>query len=882
MDYVETGRGGITELRVHGVSGTPPEAMLEHQHTVLVAGDKDAGFYRRVWESEQTSQDRPAQTGGDDADRLEGYFWGGLTSGGWSRALYLLLLPFLLVNVAFFATPRRPLREGHRWLALRRCSEAVQRLLALSLTLTMILAMIEVSVDVVGWQCGREQASCGTGPLIGVPDWSWLRETGPRTAVTALAPLAVVLVLWWLARRTWASAEAVSPPSADATAAVWVTPLEDRSFWNGGEAVANLRSFHITAALALVGLAVSTPVLVTPGGGPAALWSGSALQGVLASLLVVVLVTCVVGVSVWPLAERRPPVDGDAQPPAPVGGWRTVLPSATLALVVVAGLAAAFGRSPSRERPPSVLPWLTWGINAVFWSQVVFVAVLTGVTLVQATPLPRLHRSSTEFPGSGDPIVTSPAWRGLALPAFALMGWIVASGFAAALALRIADTVGTPIAAVDRSTRLTTEATAGEVDPSVGKQILLPVGYFWASAAAVLVLAVVVVVGVVLVVAFLRSVRTLRGVVADRYGVDASDNAERVDRIARDWAVGQAPDRARSLAGPMLAGVAAVLVVGLVGYGWDEQWIVDHGWSGLLLAGNLIMTLSVAALVYAGRQAYTNPGFRRSIGILWDVGTFWPRATHPLAPPSYGERAIPDLLYRVEGLTRLDDPSADPARGDLVVLSCHSQGSVIGASVVAASSYAALSRTALLTYGNPLRRLYARFFPAYFGPEQLERTGDLLVTPSRQADTAERAGGRRESWPWRSLQRPSDPIGGPVFRDARPLPSAPPADASFAGDVDVTLLDPVFARAWGDRTWLPALGHSDYPRDPRFAAARCTVIRLRRQPPPSPSTARGDNPQIEPQMEPQIDREPPEATDQAQAASAAAPPTTATSPTRPR
>jgi hypothetical protein len=330
---------------------------------------------------------------------------------------------------------------------------------------------------------------------------------------------------------------------------------------------------------------------------------------------------------------------------------------------------------------------------------------------------------------------------------------------------------------------------------------------------------------VALLVTLLRSVGPLRNVVADRYRIDGPGQDERVGRIARIWAIGQAPDRARRLAGLMVAGIAAVLVVGLAGYAWDEQWIVDHAWSWLLLAGNLIMTLSVAALVYAGRQAYEDPRFRRTIGILWDVGTFWPRATHPLAPPSYGERAIPDLLYRVEGLTRQDDPDADPGRRDLVVLSCHSQGSVIGTSVVLASSYAALARTALLTYGNPLRRLYARFFPAYFGPEQLVRVGDLLVTPSAEADIPDRAGKCRNAWPWRSLQRPSDPVGGPVFRDARP--SSPGAGSALSPDVDVTVLDPVFAKAWGDRTWPAWLGHSDYPRDPLFTLARCEVIRLR-------------------------------------------------------
>jgi hypothetical protein len=29
------------------------------------------------------------------------------------------------------------------------------------------------------------------------------------------------------------------------------------------------------------------------------------------------------------------------------------------------------------------------------------------------------------------------------------------------------------------------------------------------------------------------------------------------------------------------------------------------------------------------------------VGVVWDVGTFWPRSAHPLAPPSYAELAVP-------------------------------------------------------------------------------------------------------------------------------------------------------------------------------------------------------------------------------------------------
>ncbi|MGC4795685.1 hypothetical protein ACLQ3H_16395 [Micromonospora saelicesensis] len=37
-----------------------------------------------------------------------------------------------------------------------------------------------------------------------------------------------------------------------------------------------------------------------------------------------------------------------------------------------------------------------------------------------------------------------------------------------------------------------------------------------------------------------------------------------------------------------------------------------------------------------------------------------------------------------------------------------------------------LRRVALLTYGSPLRRLYARLFPAYLGYDVLRDAGDRI------------------------------------------------------------------------------------------------------------------------------------------------------------
>ncbi len=116
---------------------------------------------------------------------------------------------------------------------------------------------------------------------------------------------------------------------------------------------------------------------------------------------------------------------------------------------------------------------------------------------------------------------------------------------------------------------------------------------------------------------------------------------------------------------------------------------------------------------------------RRTIGILWDVGTFWPRAAHPFAPPCYAERAVPDLTWRMATWTEAHRrparhlrplPGQRPRRGRRL----------------AAAARPARRRVALLTYGSPLERLYGRWFPAYFGPRRARRAaprGGLLAQP---------------------------------------------------------------------------------------------------------------------------------------------------------
>ncbi|HET6212197.1 MAG TPA: hypothetical protein VFE14_04915, partial [Micromonosporaceae bacterium] len=89
---------GVTELRVHGVGGTPPSAMLDDPLVKQVTGDGIAGIWRGA--------DRV--TGSGVRWHREAYSWGGLTSKALASALWLILLPFALVNLAGWMALGRP------------------------------------------------------------------------------------------------------------------------------------------------------------------------------------------------------------------------------------------------------------------------------------------------------------------------------------------------------------------------------------------------------------------------------------------------------------------------------------------------------------------------------------------------------------------------------------------------------------------------------------------------------------------------------------------------------------------------------------------------------------------------------------------------------
>jgi hypothetical protein len=221
--------------------------------------------------------------------------------------------------------------------------------------------------------------------------------------------------------------------------------------------------------------------------------------------------------------------------------------------------------------------------------------------------------------------------------------------------------------------------------------------------------------------------------------------------------------------------------------------------------GTLVLGGFALALLLLGRRAYRNAQLRRTIGILWDLATFWPRASHPLAPPCYCERALPDLICRIR--------AAAPAGDRRVVLSAHSQGTVIAAALVLQLEDDERERVRLVTYGSPLRRLYAGAFPVWFGPATLETIGRLLTPGATMGAPGDAP---PAAWRWRNLYRRTDPIGGWVVADQPPKQKT---------GVDWQLIDPAFDPPAGD-TRPPAIrGHSGYLDDPAYAAAVATVLK---------------------------------------------------------
>jgi hypothetical protein len=206
-----------------------------------------------------------------------------------------------------------------------------------------------------------------------------------------------------------------------------------------------------------------------------------------------------------------------------------------------------------------------------------------------------------------------------------------------------------------------------------------------------------------------------------------------------------------------------------------------------------------ALLVFLIRNA-RRPNERRIVGILWDVLTFWPRRFHPFGVRPYAERAVPEIETRLVRLVR--------HHRHRVMLSCHSQGTVLGYAALVQLPDDVVREVAYLTYGAPLRQLYEMAFPAYFSKQDYARLRARLFDD-----------GESPAPSWRSFYRLTDYIGTTVFEDPT-LEDAVP-DPATGPEISDLPLDRPLGDPFPDppRTaWSDLLLHSYYNRETQLKA----------------------------------------------------------------
>ncbi|WP_375165453.1 hypothetical protein [Streptomyces sp.] len=755
--------GAALELLVHGVGGTTPEVMLDDPRTVRITGDDIAAVFRRADDAD--AEQRPADR--RDGPVPEAYVWCNLTSGNGTRALWLLLLPFMVVNLAHWM---RPTARGRTRVV--RLYGLLVRLAGLSLTVLLVAAACEVALDLAAWQCAGTRTCAERHSWLGflspeVSDGGWWSLPGRRLALAALVPTALTGLLWYLSLRTWNAYESQQPMTRDPESeeAGDRTALGRPGFWYGRRLVARLRAAHTAAGLLTVAAAVGSAAARhdrEPGGPAVLAVLGVLLETVLAvGACAVVWVVCRRG-----RTERRLDDELDA---------RLVrrLPLAALVLLALAFLYAGWERDgwESAGRLPGDP---TFGALALV--QGLLVIVLAGVAhaLYRADPDRRT------------------AMRGLAGPAVAMLACALGGVMSGGVSQRMSDWLdGTGTSIPGPPVLLTWQASV--IPPLL---VLLLVLCGWLARRA------------------WRLARAEHAAVEHEYPGETGDPG-RTRRIATARAMAALTDRAPRIvaatsAATLLLGAGALVGATITdrtpGAATQDSYAVVHGAAETAQAlGSWLIGLGFVLLVACGRRAYKDASARRTIGILWDVGTFWPRAAHPFAPPCYAERAVPDLTWRIATWTQ--------ATGGRLVISGHSQGSVLAAAAAWQLPPSTRRRVALLTYGSPLERLYGRWFPAHFGPAAL---GSL----HQEVDC------------WRNLYRLTDPIGGPVR-----LPGDRDPEVDRA-----PLKDPLaYGRTGAHPLPAPILGHSDYQADPAFAEERRRLLaRLRPEVPAPRHTADPD------------------------------------------
>ncbi len=638
-----------TELRVHGVSGTPPSQLL---YTDPVSYDQTADL-AKVYETNRDIWD------------VRAYHWGSLTSRNILTSFWILLAPFAMANVAGWMT-EKPNVWSRIWI----------RVSGLALTAIFFAQAANVSLDVL--------------LEIGI-DPSLVHAVYVAFCAALIGGLVILTTrtsngssgLWDRLRSVYQP----SPPSMSSNPENdWSDPAEDSSLtgnemWSEQSMPHRLRKIHVafgTAVLATVAartlensdleLAAMTTaglslIMLGLTAGPMAKWTAVIWATALLPLLSLATL-------IWVLVELQSLAPGANNVSDDLTFQLALVLIVSAVLAVIGELAATRGRG-------GLVP----------------LGLLTVATLLGATyGLTAAMLAGTYLPGAGEGQALLTGGAG-----FVTVGML---GLVAAMAITFVITM------VVKGRRREESALRRGVLRS--RVTIGAAGVYG------------------LVVGGIAALVSCRG------GTCSQSNL-----VLPEWM--QESTEAQ---------------VELLGLPFDPGSVV--GWAKLLMIAvpAFLILRSIVGGLLNGQDA------RRKVGIIWDLGSFWPRWFHPLAPPEYGPNAVDSLREQLEA----DRPD---------VLSAHSQGSLISALAISQIGADDVPQR-FVSYGSQLGDLYPALFPSV-------GFGDLVTETLTSLDGS-----------WVNLWRSTDPIGGQVIAHI------------------------------GDRNWLveTGTGHSRYELTPEFCASR--------------------------------------------------------------
>jgi hypothetical protein len=835
LDAVGDVKDRVVELRVHGVSGTPPTAMLGDPAPRQVAGDDSARVFRRT----SLLRTLPKEDSSSESRVVEAFHWGRFTAGSGTRALWLLLAPFAVLNVARYALLFSPEKKHGGRRLQDRAADAVLRLLGVALTLSLVVNVAYVVWDVLVRQCagpGRDSLCIRQNGWLG---WLAGRPFGLQLLVGAVAPAVVLGLLWWFGRQVFL----YDPPGTLVDWRESSGSFDDAAFWHTSPKAPMLRALHIAAAGGVVGM-LCVGMLWSPARQPR---PRETLDWVLlltsASLLAIALVFIAVGPEV---RMRKDPLGRDPVRVPPLAAVLRWLAVAVALMALVWTVVQRWSNEPELGRSLG-------GFEVVANLTAVAVVVLLLLLLVVCSK----QRRGSAFLDASVPPAFRPFWRGYGAWMLASLACLLGNGFAAATTFQVAALVGRPVpqGGTQAQGRQAIEVTTSYWSTAIA----------WTALVALLVLLLLAAAASMVVRAALsllpgRARGPIDAIVADDY--PGTPLPRGLHRIVRRWHWGLLKYRYHWALGALavigglslvLVGILALLRVVL------PDWRITDPATTLALStlgsfGTVVISGLAGLLLLLGLRTWRSPSWRTSVGILWDLLSFWPRLAHPICPPPYGGRAVLGVADRTRQLLLEQQAGA-------VVLSGHSQGSLVSAAALSVLRRNAtanapqdqlmvedeakwvLQGTCLVTYGCQLQFLYSRLFPAYIGYHGLSTIygdalacrwrnlyrwtdplgGPVLIWPERGTPYPFRSSERLTSWHEmpRAGQQPGVPVTRPVRAGVgRDDPAGVPsrdddAVAVQTGD-DVRLRDPAGLRDSGWHPRSPLRAHGGYYEDPVF------------------------------------------------------------------